>query len=243
MAKQTGKNAIVLINGYVLSPSASAYEVTQSVNPIEITGFTDGSVNYCPGIISAQMSIDMMFDSVAGNSHAVLNTAQLTGIASLLPMGYVLGNPVFSLPFLQSTYTPKSAPDARIDVGSIAFNSYGGNNVGVESGVALQHGAITTTLTGVGVDDPTAGAVTAVCGGELHIWSACAADTYVVKIQHSANNSTWADLITFTADGSAILAERQTLASGTINRYRRVLATRTGAAGNSFGLTVTFWHG
>ena len=182
-----------------------------------------------------------MWSTSAGTVHAALGAAAGSGIVTLAPEGYTLGAPSLSMPYLQTTYTPKSAPDARIDVGTIDFESYG-NNAGVENGVMLAHGTVANTTTGTGVDDPTGAAVTASCAAALHIWTACAADTYVVKVQHSANNSTWADLMTFSADGSVITSERRAVASGTINRYRRVLATRTGAAANPFGFSVHFYH-
>ena len=50
----------------------------------------------------------------------------------------------------------------------------------------------------------------------------------VGKIQHSADNSTWADLITFTNVTSAPTAERVT-AAGTVNRYTRHVGTVTGS--------------
>jgi hypothetical protein len=71
----------------------------------------------------------------------------------------------------------------------------------------------------------------------------CAADTYVVKVQDCATvGGSYEDLITFTANGSALTSERQTAASGTINKFIRVLATRTGSAGNSFGYSVHYWQ-
>jgi hypothetical protein len=242
MAKLSGKNALILIGGYSLSTYASAYEITQDAGAIEVTGFSDGSKNFIPGLPSAKMAIDMMWDSTAGSVHTALAAASSTGIVTIAPEGYALGTPSLSMPFLKVSYSPKSAPDARIDVGSINFES-SGNNAGVENGWMLAHATITNTATGTSVDDPTAGAVTAVCGASLHIRTAAAADTYVVKVQHSTNDSTWVDLITFTANGSAITSERQAVASGTINRYRRVIATRTGSAGNPFGYSVHFWHG
>jgi hypothetical protein len=241
MAKQTGKNAIILIGGYSLSTYASAYTVDESATPIVVTGFSDESKNYIPGIATAKMSINMMWSSAAGTIHDALGAAAGTGIVTLVPEGYTLGAASLSFPYLHTTYSPQSSPDARIDIGTIDYESYG-NNAGIENGVMLAHGTVTATTTGTGVDDPSGAAVTAACDAALHIWTACAADTYVVKVQHSANNSTWADLITFTADGSAITSERQTVASGTINRYRRILATRTGAAADPFGFSVHFYH-
>lgn len=48
------------------------------------------------------------------------------------------------------------------------------------------------------------------------------------KIQHSADNSSWADLITFTNVTAANAAERLT-AAGTVNRYTRSVGTVTGS--------------
>ncbi len=49
----------------------------------------------------------------------------------------------------------------------------------------------------------------------------------VVKIQHSADNATWVDLITFANVTGAPVAERLTVA-GTVNRYTRHVGTVTG---------------
>jgi hypothetical protein len=109
-------------------------------------------------------------------------------------------------------------------------------------GWTLQHGTITNTLTGTGVLDPGDAAVTKVCAGVLHIYQAAAADTYAIIIQHSPDNASWATLVTFTLNASAIGAEIISVASGNVDKYRRVLATRTGSAGNTVGLSVFFWH-
>jgi hypothetical protein len=239
--KISAKNGIILINGYNFSTYFNSYDIENSVNPVDVTGFTDASKNMIPSILSGKISGNVFWDSAAAKTHLALSVMP-TGYVTVLPEGYTLGNPSFSLPFMSGRYGVKGAPDAALEIGTLDFESYGAN-VGVEMGWALQHGTITNTLTGTGFDDPSGAAVTATCSATLHIWQACAADTYVVKVQHStALGSGYADLITFTANGSAITAERQAVASGTINRYRRILATRTGSAGNTFGFSVHFQH-
>jgi hypothetical protein len=159
-----------------------------------------------------------------------------------MPEGYALGNPTLAMPFMQGNYNPSGSPATAITVGGIQFISYGDNH-GIERGYALQHGTITTTTTGTGFDDISGGAVTAACAGILHVWTPTATDTYVVKIQHSTVlGSGYVDLITFTLDGTARNSERVAVASGTVNRYRRILATRTGGAGDIFGFSVHFAH-
>ena len=243
MAKKSAKDAIILIKGYNFSTYATAFEVEQGVNPIDVTGFGDGCKNFIRGPLTATIRADMLWDSTAAKVHAALyNPAAVNGHVTIIPEGYTLGNPSISLPFTQGNYNPKGAVNDAVSVGTIQFVSYGASTEGVEWGNVLAHATITNTTTGTGYQ-VNSGSVTSRAAATLHIWSACAADTYVVKVQHCATvDGSYADLITFTANGSAITSERQTAASGTINKFIRVLATRTGSAGNSFGYTVHYWQ-
>lgn len=242
MPKTAAKNAVVLINGYVFSTFATMYDIKAGAGKIMVQGFGDGSQNGIPGLPTASAALDMFWDSAANSVHAALSSLP-TGVLTVIPEGYSLGTPSISFPFMQGNYTPKGNVTSAITVGGLAFESYG-NNVGVENGVALAHGTITNTTTGTGFYDPTGAAVTAACGATLHCWGTpLAADTYVVKVQHSTTlGSGYADLITFTANGATRTVERQVVASGTVNPYRRVIATRMGSAGNSFGFSVHFYH-
>jgi len=212
---------------------------------IEVTGFTEGWKNYVGGLGVGSMTLGMYWNSDAASSNFYSTVAALKGMTSkcvtIIPDGYVLGNPAFSINAQQSNFNPAGVLSDALKLPSIKFQTKNGDG-GPQSGWALQHGAITNTLTGTQYDDPTGAAVTAACGGFLHVWSATATDTYVIKIQHSSNGSTWVDLVTFTLNGTAKNSEQVTVASGTVNRYRRVLATRTGAAGDTLGFTVSFYH-
>lgn len=243
MAKISAKNSIILIKGYNFSTYATGYEASHSTGMIDVTGFTDGGQNFIPGLPVGHLSADVLWDSTATvGIHAILS-AKPNGAITIMPEGYALGNRTLSMPFTQGNYSPAGDPAGAIQAGTLNFEAYGGTNVGVETGWALAHATITATTTGTGFVDPAGAQVTAVCGGTLHIWTACAADTYVVKVQHCATiGGVYADLITFVANGSALTVERQVIASGAIEQYRRVLATRTGAAANPFGYSVHFWH-
>jgi len=80
----------------------------------------------------------------------------------------------------------------------------------------------TATQTGSSVNN--AAATTAGWSAMLHVISSGA--NWEIKIQHSANDTDWADLTTFTADGSTALAEHKSAAT-TVNQYTRILSTRT----------------
>ena len=242
MPKTTAKSGIILINGYNFSTFATAYDGVHNPGMIDVTGFGDGGQNFVPGLASGKLSVAMLWDTTTPGSTSVMS-AFPTGVVTILPEGYVLGNPSVSMPFMQGNYSPAGTPAGAIQLGTIAFEGSGPTFRGLENGWALAHATITSTTTGTGFTDPTGLAITAICGASLHIWTACAADTYVVKVQHSATlGGTYTDLITFTANGSAITSERQVIASSLIQPFRRVLATRAGAAANPFGFTVHFWH-
>lgn len=239
MAKYAGKDAILLINGYNLSTYASAFDVQADAGAIDVTGFTDACKNFIPGQKSATVTADLYWSSTAGAVHTALGGAFKTGHVTILPQGYAQGNPTMSLPFAQANYMPKGAPADALTVGTLTFNSYGAN-AGIEYGCAVQHATITNTTTSSALLW-AADAVTAPCSGVLHVWDATADDTYVVKIQHcDTAGGGYSDLITFTLNGKTLTSERVTAASGTINKYLKVVATRTGSAGDTFGFTVHF---
>jgi len=238
MSKVSAKNAIILINGYNLSTYATAFEANTDTGVIDVTGFSDASKNFIPGLPTAKIQADMLWSSTASTVHTALHDFGEHHV-TILPEGYAAGNPSISLPYTQATYNPKGTPDSAVSVGSIQFESYG-DNEGVEFGKVLTHGTITNTTTTTAYQF-NAAQVTARCSATLHIWSSCAAYTYVVKIQDCAtSDGSYNDLITFTADGSAVLSERQAVASGTIDKFLKVVATRTGSAGDSFGFTVHY---
>lgn len=57
--------------------------------------------------------------------------------------------------------------------------------------------------------------------------------TWAITIEHSSNDSSWSTLMTFSANGSAITAERQT-STGTVSRYVRAVLTRTSGSLTAF---------
>ena len=243
MAKLSGNNAAILINGYNLSVYGRKYQIDDATPPLDVTGFTEPR-NFVPGQREGKVTIEMMWDSDTGKTMSVLS-APGTGHITIVPEGLaVVGGTSYSLAYMQSNFSPASAQNEVLSIGSVEFVANGASNDGVEDGQLVYSGTITATNTGSTATPVDAwGARTAACSGTLHITQLCAADRYVVKIQHSANGTTgWADLVTFTLDGSAVGAQKVNVASGAVYPYRRITATRTGTAGNSFTFHVHFRH-
>jgi hypothetical protein len=88
----------------------------------------------------------------------------------------------------------------------------------------LLHPLAAETITGDGASLDN-GASSANGGrGNLHVTAITG--TWTIKIQHSANNSTWADLVTFTQAAAAGGVTSQSIEiTGTVNRYLRVTRT------------------
>lgn len=91
---------------------------------------------------------------------------------------------------------------------------------------------------GASVDNATSSASGG--AGVLQVTAFSGLTDAVIKIQHSANNADWADLITFTTVTAAPTAERLTV-SGTVDRYLRYSINVTGTG--SITLLVGFARG
>jgi hypothetical protein len=101
----------------------------------------------------------------------------------------------------------------------------------IDRGISLcDLAAVTATGNGTAQDNSAStsngGAAT------LHVTANTRNGNTTFKVQHSADNSTWADLITFSVVGSTTVTSERSTASGTVNRYVRVQHTCAGSTGS-----------
>ncbi len=117
---------------------------------------------------------------------------------------------------------------------TVGFSLQGETRNGFEPGVvALPWGERTGTVNGTSIDagaSSARGAAAFVAIGDF-VGTNC-----IVKIQHSTDNSSWADAGTFTTITAGRGGERLWIAPGTLNRYRR--AAITGGTFTSIELIV-----
>jgi hypothetical protein len=192
---------------------------------------------YLSGLRDGKMSIKGFYDTeLTGNSEILESeyNSETKLNALYAPAGLSFGMPA-KLAEVDMTSLESSNPIAdAVDVsGELQASD------GIGHGKILTDGAA-KTATGngsayLGADAATTkGAV-----AHLHITEISGTDTpsATVKIQHSADNSTWADLVTFDA-ATAKTSQRVKIAEGvTINKYTRAQWTITGT-NPSFDLTV-----
>jgi hypothetical protein len=140
-----------------------------------------------------------------------------------------VGDPAFLSTMEQINYTIEGTEAVLVNVDTVKAQT--GNDQERVWGVVLAPGtSLSATTDGDSVDNGASSANGALA--HLHV-TGTSAGNWTLKVQDSADDAAWADLITFTGDGSTLWAESGTVA-GTVDRYVRFQATRVAG-------TTTFW--
>lgn len=233
MAKTTGLGDNFYISGYNLSGDINSLgTISTPRSTLDVTGIDKSAYERLLGERDGQLAFTSFFNPAAGQAHPVLSALPTADVVASYFRGTVLGNPAFSLVGKQIDYAPTRGNDGALTVDvSAQANAYG-----ADWGQMLTAGLRTDTAAtnGTGVDISTAqlgGATSAALGafGYLHV-TAFAGTSVTVKIQDSADNSTFADVtgLAFTAVTAAPASERiATASNATIRRYVRAVTTGT----------------
>jgi hypothetical protein len=231
----TGRDQRVLVDQYDLSSYLMDAKVSKDVELYDTTTFTSTSKTFQPGLKDGKLSLSGLWDQSAGATDPVFAAAlgSSSGQAvSYFPAGYgTIGNRAEIFSSRQTNYEPGAGVADLVKI-SGAMQSDGG----MDSAVVL-HALGIETGTGdfASVDNGAASANGGV--GQLHV-TGDNGTALVVKIQDSADDSSFADIITFTSTG-VVGSERIILAAGTaVRRYvRAIVSTLTGT---SFTFAVLF---
>lgn len=238
MAFIHGKSAIVLQNEFNLSSYFNDVSISRSIETAETTAFGASAKAYIVGLIDGTLSLSGMFDGAANaidaemtdvlgvNAGAVIS-ASVSGVTTI-------GTRMISTTGKLTSYEVTS-PVGDVVSANAEFQA----DDGIGNAVSLAAlAAITTTTTGTSVDN----AASSANGGfaTLHVTANTMNAATVCKVQHSSDNSTWADLQTFTSvPSTTVTAERIKVANATtVNRYLRAVATPAGAG--SFTYHINF---
>ena len=229
MAFIHGKSALVLQNEFDLSSYFNDVSISRSIETAETTAFGASAKAYIVGLIDGTLSLSGMFDGAANaidaeitdvlgvNAGAVIS-ASVSGVTTI-------GTRMISTTGKLTSYEV-TAPVGDVVSANAEFQA----DDGIGNAVSLAAlAAITTTTTGTSVDN----AASSANGGfaTLHVTANTMNAATVCKVQHSSDNSTWADLQAFTSvPSTTVTAERIKVANGTtVNRYLRAVATPAGA--------------
>lgn len=223
-----GKRTTVLFNGTDMSPFLNEATSTQEIETAETTTFGDTDKTYIVGLGDGTISASGLFDSTAGASDAVLSgmIQQDDNTFTVLPEGNGIGNRAIVANGELTSYEI-SSPVADVVSISAEIQADGGLYHGVDltsantvsaSGVtsAVDHGSATYS-----------GAL-----ANLHVTSNTRDGATTIKVQHSADGVTYADLITFTNVSASTTVGETITSTGTVNQYLRAEHTLAGSSGS-----------
>jgi len=231
--KTNSRHMRLLLDGVNLSGDARQVgSVGITYDEDDVAGWSDGVRNFTLGHPRAFIEgFQSVFNNTAvTGSHIELSAVEqyIGGLFIGIRAAPAIGDPAFGSPLQQGSYVVQGDGPVTIDA---ALNGPGqGETLGLSSvfrvwGAALAVGtSIAVSTNHTSVDNGASSANGALA---YMFVSATTAGNFAFKVQDSPDNALWADLITFTMDGSAVAAEQGSV-SGTVDRYTRLVATRTG---------------
>jgi hypothetical protein len=213
-----GKNAVVYqdgndLTGYLRSLSASA-----EVETAESTTFSDDDKTYLTGMGDATLSVEGLFDATFDGEVNTITGSGTKSVWSVYPGGDAVGLPGrgYSLDITSAERTA--------EVGDVVMVTLEGqSSVGTEA-IVSHHALAARSASGTAtvVD----GGASSAAGGVGYVHMTAGGGTIEVKVQDSADNNTYADLVTLgTITPSAKVF--RTEVTGTVEQYTRLVYTVT----------------
>lgn len=226
-----GKDTAVLFNGTSLSPYLNSADLDISVDTADTSAFGSGWKSAIAGQAAVTFSCAGMYDV---DQAALIGALTVdSGVLTFCPGGGATIGDRARLVAVTGTSYAESAPVG--DVVGMSWEAQG--ETAVAFGDVLHPlGEDTNTTTGASRDDTAA--TSTGWTAHLHV-TLVDGGTWVVKLQDSADNSSWADLSggAFGSVSGAGGARLTSSAGATLRRYVRYVATRTGG---SAGDGITF---
>jgi len=224
VAKSSGLGDAFYVGGYDLSGDTSALsKIGGSLGVLDVTAINKSAFERLGGVRDGGIDWTSYFNPTG--AHPVLSALPTADIIATYANGTALGNPAACIVAKQVNYDGTRGQDGSLTFGVQAT----ANAYGLEWGVQLTAGLRTDTAAtnGTGVDQ----AASTSFGWQAYLQVTAFTGTSVtVKIQDSADNSSWADLsgAGFTA-ATGITSQRLQAASGTatVRRYVRAVTTGT----------------
>jgi hypothetical protein len=231
MAFIHGKSSQVLHGAYNLGAFLNDASASADVEVSETTSFGSSAKTYLVGLRDGTVSASGMFDGAAGAVDEVLSASIGSDTLAPVTIGYngtTLGNRVTILKAKTTSY------EVSTPVGDVVAVSYSAQaDGGLDQGVSLAAlASVSATTTGSSHDNSASSANGGVA--QLHVTVNTRDADATIKIQHSADDSTFADLATFTVVATTVVtSERVIVASGTtVNRYLRAVNTLSAGTGS-----------
>lgn len=225
------KDGRVLMNERHVSASLTGYTVSHRRAMGTTSSLLDDGYRAVPGLMSGQLAIRGLLDGTSGDLY--VETVGNLGnddpiLVTVFPHLGTIGRPAFIVRAdIESLDIPASLQDA------VALTIDAMPDDGVDLGVSL-HALGAETVDGNFTAVDNAAATTNGGVGSLHVTAYSGLTSALIKIQHSADDSTYADLISFTSVTAA--TSQRSAVTGTVNRYVRATVDVTGTGSATFAV-------
>ena len=226
-----GKGTVVLADEFDVTTFLNSVSTSNSVEVPETTTFGSSDRSFIAGHTDGSISFEGLFDGSADAVDEIFEDALGDGpIMTVSTDGSAAGRRAVLLS-AKSTGYEVSSP--LTDVVSVTGDAVADG--GLDYGIWLACQAeVSNTLTGAAQDNATSSSNGGVA--HLHVTANNRDGTTVAKVQASADNSTFADLVTFTTIALSTETSQRVEVTGSVARYLRALVTPAGSTGS---LTVS----
>jgi hypothetical protein len=238
MAFSHGKSTDVLVAEYDISAYLNEATASMSMDTAETSTFGSNAKTYILGQNDGTISFSGLYDGDANAVDAIftsiIDNDTTPPITICMDNGLTAGNRAILAQAKQTAYEI-SAPVADVVSISGEFQV----TSGIRQGQILEAArTLSTTTNGTALDNSASSANGATAN--LHVTANARSATTVIKIQHSADGTTYADLITFTTIGIGAITSESKTATGTVNRYVRAVTTIASGSGNiTFSISIS----
>jgi hypothetical protein len=223
MTKQNGLADQFYIDGYNLSGDiGSLSNIHGGPAALEVTGIDKKAFERIGGLRDGGIEFSSWFNDADGQAFPVLSVLPMVSSYAMYLRGQAIGSPGANLFGKQINYDPNRAADGALTLGS----SLQGDGYGLEWGEQLTAGVRTDTAATDG-DSFDFGASTT-DGGQAYLQVFAVTGTSVtVKLQDSADDSTFADITGAAFTAATGLGAERIAFTGTVRRYVRAVTTGT----------------
>lgn len=237
MSFRHGRDTKVLFADQDISSYLNEVSGSQTLETAETSTFGTNAKTYVVGQNDATISFSGLFDgatdAIADIFQDVIDNDSTPAITLAYDNGLGVGNRC-SIAEAKQTGFDVSAPIGDVVSLSGEFQV----TDGIRQGVLLAAETTDSSSSdGTAVDNSASTSNGA--RANLHVTANSSDDATTIKVQHSADNTTWADLITFTSVPATTTTSETVSVSGTINQYLRAQSTLAGSGDITYSLSIS----